>query len=73
MTPHPDEIASGGPIANSAARTQAIETRVDIETARAAGDRVWVVPTGSDTAEALEVARPDRRPRDLLELAELLS
>lgn len=33
---------------------------VDIETARAAGVAVWVVPTGSDTRAALEAARPDR-------------
>ncbi len=33
---------------------------VDIETARAAGLAVWVVPTGSDTRAALEAARPDR-------------
>ena len=42
---------------------------VDIETARAARVRVWVVPTGSDTVEALDAARPDRRLRDLNELA----
>ena len=45
---------------------------IDIETARAAGVRVWVVPTGSDTVAALDAARPDRRLRDLSELAELL-
>src|SRR5262245_4469491 len=33
---------------------------VDIQTARAAGVRVWAVPTGSDTREALEAANPDR-------------
>ena len=43
---------------------------VDIETARAAGVRVWVVPTGSDTVEALDAAGPDRRLRDLDELRE---
>jgi 2-phosphoglycolate phosphatase len=32
---------------------------VDVTTARGAGVRVWVVPTGSDTREALEAARPD--------------
>jgi phosphoglycolate phosphatase len=41
---------------------------VDIETARAAGVRVWVVPTGSDTVAALDAARPDRRLRDMDEL-----
>src|SRR5205085_10379060 len=33
---------------------------VDIQTARAAGVRVWVVPTGSDDRAALRAARPDR-------------
>jgi phosphoglycolate phosphatase len=33
---------------------------VDIQTARAAGVRVWVVPTGSDDRAALLAARPDR-------------
>jgi 2-phosphoglycolate phosphatase len=33
---------------------------VDIETARAAGVAVWVVPTGSDNRAALKAARPDR-------------
>jgi phosphoglycolate phosphatase len=45
---------------------------VDIETARAAGVRVWSVPTGSDTREALAAARPDRLLRDLFELCPLL-
>jgi 2-phosphoglycolate phosphatase len=45
---------------------------VDIATARAAGVRVWVVATGSDTPEALDRARPDRRLRDLRELSQLL-
>ena len=45
---------------------------VDIETARAAGVRVWVVPTGSDPRDAIERARPDRLLADLREiLAEL--
>ncbi len=33
---------------------------VDVETARAAGVPVWVVPTGSDERAALDAARPDR-------------
>jgi 2-phosphoglycolate phosphatase len=33
---------------------------VDIAAARAAGVQGWVVPTGSDTREALEAAKPDR-------------
>jgi phosphoglycolate phosphatase len=45
---------------------------VDVETARAAGVRVWVVPTGSDDIDALTRARPDRLLRDLHELTVLL-
>ena len=45
---------------------------VDVQTARAAGVRVWVVPTGSETPEALDAARPDRRLRDLAEILALL-
>jgi phosphoglycolate phosphatase-like HAD superfamily hydrolase len=41
---------------------------VDIETARAAGVAVWVVPTGSDSRAALEAARPDRMLESLHEL-----
>jgi phosphoglycolate phosphatase len=33
---------------------------VDIETARAAGVTVWVVPTGSDERSTLQAAKPDR-------------
>jgi 2-phosphoglycolate phosphatase len=33
---------------------------VDIQTARSAGVPVWVIPTGSDTREALVAAKPDR-------------
>lgn len=46
---------------------------VDIETARAAGVTVWIVPTGSDTKEALVHASPDRlldRLDDILNLIE---
>jgi 2-phosphoglycolate phosphatase len=45
---------------------------VDIETARAACVRVWVVTTGSDTPEALRQARPDRMLANLDEAARLL-
>jgi phosphoglycolate phosphatase len=45
---------------------------VDIDTARAAGVRVWVLATGSEAPEALDAARPDRRLRDLAELPGLL-
>jgi phosphoglycolate phosphatase len=41
---------------------------VDIETARAAGTAVWVVPTGSDGRAALDAARPDRVLASLHEL-----
>jgi HAD superfamily hydrolase (TIGR01509 family) len=42
---------------------------VDIETGRAAGVRVWVVPTGSDTRETLVAARPDRLLDSLAQVA----
>jgi phosphoglycolate phosphatase len=45
---------------------------VDIETARAAGVAVWIVPTGSDELPTLEAARPDRLMRRLDELLELV-
>jgi 2-phosphoglycolate phosphatase len=41
---------------------------VDIETARAAGVPVWVVPTGSSEREVLVEARPDRLLADLGEM-----
>jgi 2-phosphoglycolate phosphatase len=46
---------------------------VDIQTARAAGVRVWSVPTGSDDRETLLAAHPDRLLRDLSQAAELLT
>jgi 2-phosphoglycolate phosphatase len=46
---------------------------VDIQTARAAGVSVWVVPTGSEEIAALRNARPDRLLRDLPELAAVFS
>jgi phosphoglycolate phosphatase len=45
---------------------------VDVQTARAAGVRVWVVATGSDEAETLARANPDRLLKDLHELPALL-
>jgi phosphoglycolate phosphatase len=45
---------------------------VDIETARAAGVPVWVVPTGSDTRATLQAARPDRLLDGLYEIPDLL-
>jgi phosphoglycolate phosphatase len=41
---------------------------VDIETARQAGVRVWIVPTGSDELATLVRAGPDRLLRDLHDL-----
>lgn len=46
---------------------------VDVETARAAGVRVWVVATGSDTADALDAAKPDRRLARLADIPGLLA
>jgi len=43
---------------------------VDIETARAAGVAVWIVPTGSDSLAHLEARSPDRI---LMGLADLLA
>jgi phosphoglycolate phosphatase len=45
---------------------------VDIQTARAAGVRVWVIATGSDSPEALDQAGPDRRLGSLHDLVDLL-
>ena len=42
---------------------------VDVETARGAGVRVWVVATGSEKREALVRAAPDRLFADLSEMA----
>ena len=46
------------------------DMRVDIETARAAGVAVWVVPTGSDDRASLEAAKPDRLLESLSQLLE---
>jgi phosphoglycolate phosphatase len=45
---------------------------VDVETARAAGIPVWVVPTGSVDRATLEAARPDRLLHGLADLAQAL-
>ena len=45
---------------------------VDVETARGAGVRVWVVPTGSEERAALEAAKPDRILDGLTDLIELV-
>jgi phosphoglycolate phosphatase len=44
---------------------------VDIETARAAGVAVWVIPTGSDERSTLEAAKPDRILGSIQELEAL--
>jgi phosphoglycolate phosphatase len=41
---------------------------VDVQTARAAGVRVWIVPMGSDEPAAIYRAAPDRVLADLFEL-----
>jgi phosphoglycolate phosphatase len=41
---------------------------VDIQTARAAGVPVWIVPTGSDDRQTLQNAKPDRLLAGLQEL-----
>jgi 2-phosphoglycolate phosphatase len=46
---------------------------VDIATARAAGVKVWVIPTGSDPRAALAEARPDRLLDRLDEVLDLLN
>jgi phosphoglycolate phosphatase len=45
---------------------------VDIRTARAAGVTVWVLPTGSETRQALLAATPDRLLESLSELPALV-
>jgi phosphoglycolate phosphatase len=45
---------------------------VDVETARAAGVRVWVVPTGSDDRATLVAAHPDRVLGGLADLCGLI-
>jgi phosphoglycolate phosphatase len=42
---------------------------VDVQTARAAGIKVWVLPTGSETHGQLEAANPDRILAGLSELS----
>ena len=45
---------------------------IDIQTARAAGVRVWSVPTGSDEIDVLRAAKPDRLLTKLSDLIDLL-
>lgn len=49
------------------------DTTVDIAAARAAAVAVWVVATGTEPAEVLDGARPDRRLAGLGELPGLLA
>jgi phosphoglycolate phosphatase len=76
--PHPKPAPDMLRAALSRLRVGADETlylgdmAVDIQTARAAGVSVWVVPTGSDEIGTLQQNHPDRLLRDLGELSELL-
>jgi phosphoglycolate phosphatase len=45
---------------------------VDIETARAAGVTVWVVPTGSNDRATLQAAHPDRMLNSIADLMQAL-
>ena len=49
------------------------DTTVDIQTARAAGVTVWVLPTGSEPRHVLEQARPDRLVESLHDMHAELS
>lgn len=42
---------------------------VDIQTARAAGARVWIVPTGTEDRSVIQTGKPDRLLESLEELA----
>jgi phosphoglycolate phosphatase len=46
---------------------------VDVQTARAAGVTVWIVPTGSDDPETVARAAPDRLLPNLREVAVALA
>ncbi len=53
----------------SAAQTLYVgDMTVDIETARAAGVRVWAVATGTESSTTLAAAKPDRLMADLWEM-----
>jgi phosphoglycolate phosphatase len=73
--PAPDMLLAALPRLGVAAEESLYvgDMTVDVETARAAGVRVWIVPTGSDTPEAIARARPERTLHDLSELPALLS
>jgi phosphoglycolate phosphatase len=73
--PAPDMLLAALPRLGAAAAEALYvgDMTVDVETARAAGVRVWIVPTGSDTPDAIARARPDRTLHGLSELPVLLS
>jgi 2-phosphoglycolate phosphatase len=72
--PAPDTLlAAMERLGVSAAQTLYVgDMGVDVQTARAAGVSVWVVPTGSDSVAALDRAGPDRRLCALEEILELV-
>jgi len=45
---------------------------LDIEAARSAGLTVWIIPTGSDSREKLQAARPDRMLDSLEQILDLV-
>jgi 2-phosphoglycolate phosphatase len=69
--PAPDMLVAGlQKLGVSAAEALYVgDMSVDVETARGAGVKVWVVATGSDDRDALELARPDRLFSNLDEIA----
>lgn len=73
--PAPDMLRAGLSRLNVAAEQTLYvgDMTVDIQTARAAGVSVWVVPTGSDEIDTLRQAQPDRLLRDLRELRDILN
>ncbi len=72
--PAPDMLLAGLQRLNitSAEALYVGDMTVDIETARAAGVTVWIVPTGSDDRATLEAARPDCILNSLVDIVELL-
>jgi phosphoglycolate phosphatase len=46
---------------------------VDIQTGRAAGITIWVVPTGSDEIDVLRAAKPDRLLGQMTDLLGILA
>jgi len=48
------------------------DMRLDIEAARKAGLAVWIIPTGSESKEVIDQAKPDRMLETLTEILELV-